>query len=93
MSRSRDEHPKYLALRVKSRGDGAVGCSFHEVEPQSFVMELLRPSQLSRKVLAPPRGRVPASELATNTLVLSGPPPRLQGDTPQAPFSQTSPWP
>lgn len=45
---------------------------FHEIEPQSSVMELLRPSQLSRKVLAPPRGTVPASELASNTLVLSG---------------------
>jgi len=47
-------------------------CRFHEIEPQSSVMELLRPSQLSRKVLAPPRGTVPASELASNTLVLSG---------------------
>ncbi len=46
--------------------------SFHEIEPQSSVMELLRPSQLSRKVLAPPRGAIPASELAANTLVLSG---------------------
>ena len=45
---------------------------FHEIEPQSSVMELLRPSQLSRKVLSPPRGCVPASELAANTLVLSG---------------------
>ena len=49
------------------------GCRrFHEIEPQSSVMELLRPSQLSRKVLSPPRGCVPASELAANTLVLSG---------------------
>ena len=47
---------------------------FHEVEPQSSVLELLRPSQLSRKMLATPRGRLPASELATNTLVLSGAP-------------------
>lgn len=45
---------------------------FHEIEPQSSVMELLRPSQLSRKVLTPPRGAVPASELASNTLALSG---------------------
>lgn len=44
---------------------------FHEVEPQSTVMELLRPSQLSKKVLMPPRGMIPASELATNTLVVS----------------------
>jgi hypothetical protein len=50
----------------------ATGCRFHEIEPQSSVMELLRPSQLSRKVLSPPRGCVPASELAANTLALSG---------------------
>lgn len=44
---------------------------FHELEPQSTVMELVRPSQLSRKVLVPPRGIIPASDLATNTLVVS----------------------
>lgn len=42
-------------------------------------MELLRPSQLSRKMLSPPRGCVPASELAANTLVLSGRYPAAPG--------------
>jgi hypothetical protein len=46
-------------------------CRFHEIEPQLGVMELLKPAQLSRKVLAPPRGTVPYPLLNENTLVLS----------------------